>query len=73
MNWEYMDISVAPRAGRIDEFRNQAARDRRVRDLIKENRSRRVRAIRSRFAEGLAALADRIAPSEQPIRVVAAD
>ena len=73
MNWEHMDISMAPRAGRIDEFRYQAARDRRVRDLIKENKSRRDRAIRSRFAKRLAALADRIAPSEQPIRVLPAE
>lgn len=73
MNWEHMDIAMAPRAGRIDEFRDQAAQDRRVRDLIKENRSRRARAIQSRVAKGLAALAERIAPSEQPIRVVAAD
>lgn len=73
MNWEHMDISMAPRAGRIDEFRNQAARDRRVLHLIKENRGRRARAIQYRVAKGLAALAGRTAPSEQPTRVLAAD
>ena len=73
MSWEHMDISMAPRAGRIDEFRNEAARDRRVLHLIRDKRSRRARAIRSRFAEGLAALAGRIAPSEDPVRVAAAD
>lgn len=73
MSWEHMDIAMAPRAGRIDEFRNQAARDRRVLHLIRDTRSRRARAIQARVAEGLAALAVRIAPSDQPNRVLPAD
>ena len=74
MNWEHTDLSMAPKVGTIDELRNQATRHRQVRHLIIEKRSRRVHALRSRFASGLAALAHLIAPSEQPpVQVVPAD
>jgi hypothetical protein len=66
MSWEHTDISMAPRVGRIDELRDQATHHRQVRDLINQNRIRRVRAIRSRFAQGLASVANRIAPTDQP-------
>ena len=66
MNWEYTDISMAARAGRTDDLRNQATRHRQVRGLIKENRIRRVRALRSHLAEGVTALAGLIAPSKRP-------
>lgn len=74
MSWEHTDISMAPRAGRIGELRNQATHHRQVRDLINHNRTRRVRAIRSRLAEGLASLSYWIAPTDQPAtQALAAD
>ena len=74
MNWEHTDISMAARAGRTDDLRNQATRHRQVRGLIKENRIRRVRALRSHFAERVTALADLIAPSErQPAQALSTD
>lgn len=74
MSWEHTDISMAPRAGRIDELRNQAAHHRHVRDLINQNRIHRVHVIRSRLAQGLASLSNRIAPTDQPAtQALAAD
>ena len=74
MNWQYTDVSMAARAGRTDDLRNQATRHRQVRGLIKENRVRRVRAFRSHFAEWVAALAGLIAPSErQPVKALSTD
>ena len=56
MNWEHTDFSMAPRAGRLDELRSEAAGSRSVRDLIKENRSRRINSIRSHLVRGLTAV-----------------
>ena len=59
MNWEHTYLSMAPRVGRVDELRSEAASYRQSRDLIKERRSRRAQAFRAGLARGLAALLDR--------------
>ena len=64
MSWEHTDISMAARAGRLDELRSQGTNSQQLRDLIKENRSRRIHSIRSQVVKGLLAVADLIAPSE---------
>ena len=74
MNWEYTDVSMAARAGRTDDLRNQATRHRQVGGLIKENRIRRVRTLRSHLAERVTAFAGLIAPSErQPVQALTTD
>ena len=59
MNWEYTDIALAPRAGKVDELRNEAASHRQSRDLIRAKKSQRVYSIRSRLAARLAAPVDK--------------
>jgi hypothetical protein len=59
MNWEYTDIALAPRAGKVDELRNEAASHRQSRDLIRGKRSQRVYSLRFRLAAGLAAPVDK--------------
>ncbi len=66
MNWEHTDPSMAPRAGRVDELRNEAASYRQSRDLIKKRRSRRAQALRAGLGRGLAALPNLIARSRNP-------
>ena len=62
MSWEHTDISMAPRTGRLDELRSQGTNSQQLRDVIKENRSRRIHSIRSQVVKGLLAVADLIAP-----------
>lgn len=65
MNWEHTDIAMAPRAGRVDELRAEAANYRQIRGLIREKRSTRFVSLRSRLAARVAALGGLIRPNEQ--------
>ena len=66
MSWEHTDISLAPRAGRADELRDDAARSRQRRELMRQSRGQRAQSIRSRIANRLVVLADLITPTEGP-------
>ena len=65
MSWEHTDFSMAPRAGRLDELRNEAGIDEQLRELIREKRSQRVQAIRSHLVKGLTAVANRFSHPRQ--------
>ena len=56
MNWEHTHLALAPRAGRVDQLRDEATSYRQSRDLLKDRRSRRSAALRDRLVEGFAAL-----------------
>ncbi len=70
MSWEHTDFSMAPRAGRLDELRNEAGIDGQLRELIKERRSQRIQAIRSHLVKGLTAVTKLVA---QPKKRTVAD
>ena len=65
MNWEHTELSLAPRAGRIDELRSEAASHRQYREVMRAQRPRRSFSLRSRLAKWFAALSDLVAPSER--------
>ena len=74
MSWEHTDIAMAPRAGRADELRTEAARYKQGREIIRQRRSRMLYSLRSWLSEGLVTLVDWITPPEQPsTKVVSAD
>jgi hypothetical protein len=66
MSWEHTDIAMAPRAGRADELRTEAARYKQGREIIRQRRSRMLYSLRSWLSEGLVTLVDWITPPEQP-------
>ncbi len=61
MNWEHSHLSMAPRAGRVDELRAEAASHRQAHHLIERRRSRTAEGLRSRVVLAWAALASRVA------------
>lgn len=65
MNWEHTDISMAPRAGRLDELRSQGVAGQQLRDLMNERRSHRIHLIRAQFARGLKVVANLFAQHQQ--------
>lgn len=65
MSWEHTDISLAPRAGRADELRNEAIGASQRRELMRAKRSQRLDSMRSRLAGTLLRLADLITPADQ--------
>jgi hypothetical protein len=74
MSWEHTDIAMAPRAGRADELRTEAARYKQGSEIIRQRRSRMFYSLRSRLSVGLATLVDWITPPEQPsTKVLSAD
>jgi len=74
MSWEHTDIAMAPRAGRADELRTEAARYKQGREIIRQRRSRMLYSLRSWLSEGLVTLVDWITPPEQPsTKVLSAD
>ena len=66
MSWEHTDIAMAPRAGRADELRTEAARSKQGREIIRQRRSRMFYSLRSQLSERLSTLVDWITPSERP-------
>ena len=74
MSWEQTDIAMAPRAGRADELRTEAARYKQGREIIRQRRSQMFYSLRSRLSEGLATVVDWITPPERPpTEVLSAD
>ena len=74
MSWEHTDIAMAPRAGRADELRAEAARSKQGREIIRQRRSQMFYSLRSLLYEGFSPLVDWITPPEQPsTKVLSAD
>ena len=56
MNWQHTYLAMAPRAGRVDQLRDEANSYRQSRALLNEESPYRAHALRNRLAEWSVAL-----------------